>query len=131
MDKRNEKTKARIFEGAAHSRKRIELTSPAAINFSVFRRIKPCLVLSQYQPKLNPPKAAKIRVISRKLTRKVRTCLPSFSENAIEFSPIYVRIILRGQIFQRKSLKGEVICGYCKPFRRIYPKNMPLKTGLI
>ena len=40
-------------------------------------------------------------------------------------------IILREHIFCRKSLKGEAICGYCKAFRRIYAKNLPLKTGLI
>ena len=43
---------------------------------------------SQCQPKLNPPKVVKIRAISRKLTRKVRTLLRSFSKNIIKFSPI-------------------------------------------
>ena len=43
---------------------------------------------SQCQPKLNPPKSVKIRAISRKLTRKVRTLLRSFSKNIIKFSPI-------------------------------------------
>ena len=38
-------------------------------------------------------------------------------------------IILRERIFCRKSLKGEAICGYCKAFRRIYTKNMPLTNG--
>jgi hypothetical protein len=84
--------------------------------------------VSQYQPKSNTPKTAKICAISRKLTCKVRTWLHSFSKNIIKFSPLLVRIILREQIFCRKSQKVEVICGYHKAFWRIYAENMPLKT---
>jgi len=74
---------------------------------------------------------AEISAISRKLACKVHTLLHLFSKNIIKFTPLYVTIILREQIFRRKSRKGEAICGYCKPYRRIYAENLPLKTGSI
>ncbi len=83
---------------------------------------------SQYQPKANTPEATKIHSIFRKLARKVPTLLLSFSKNPENFRKLQVRSILRERIFREKSLKGEVICGYCKTFRRIITKNTSLKT---